>query len=190
MTAKTANSVKSKSDKIFHIASCVLALEVSKGHLGWTVSGLVKKSGLSRTLVYRYFGGSKLAILENSVDRFVEIFYGLHHQEQPQPFWTSVKAARKHIQKFPEAAVFYQKCRSLDSALKNRFIIVERKFQKKLKRQLSLKTDAEVLVVHSIIHGLVTAPFLDIEDVQAIIQYLKVSKLEWCTVNGGANSPQ
>lgn len=179
MLTQAKKPLKSKSEKMYHIASCVLALEVSKGHLAWTVSGLVKKSGLSRTLIYRYFGGNKKVILSNSVDLFVDKFYGFSQQEHPQPLWALVKTARKHILKFPEAAIFYQKCRSLDSPLKNKFMVVEQKFQKKLKNRLPLKSETEILVVHTIIHGLVTAPFLSVSDVDEILKYLKISKLQW-----------
>ena len=178
MRTQTKSLIKSKSEKMFHIASCVLALEISKGHLEWTVSGLVKKTGLSRTLIYRYFGGNKKIILDNSIDVFVDKFYGFSYQEYKQPLWTMIETARKHILKFPEAAIFYQKCRSLDSSLKKKFILTEQKFQKNLKKIFPLKSDTEILVVHTIIHGLVTAPFLTVDDVEDVLKYLKISRLQ------------
>lgn len=178
MRTKKVSSFKSKSKNMFHIASCVLALEVSKGHLAWTVSGLVKKSGLSRTLIYRYLGGNKKVILDNSIDLFVDTFYGFTRLEHQQPLWNLIKIARKHILLFPEAAIFYQKCRSLESPLKNKFILIEQKFQKKLKKIFPHKSETEILVLHTIIHGLVTAPFLTVSDVDSILKYLKISRLQ------------
>lgn len=169
----------SKDEKFYRLALYVLELEHTKGHLRWKVMDLVRKSKLSRTLIYRYLGNNKKDMLLTALDAFCSKFYGL----KPDPavkFSDKVAEARKTLIKYPEAAVFYQIWRSRPSFLQNEFIKIEAKFQKKLQSLLPGFTQSEIITIHALIHGLVTSPFLTPQQAKESCDYflkVKISSL-------------
>lgn len=169
---KTASSANSKSDKIFHIAACALSLDVSEGHLRWKVTDLERKSKVSRSLIYRYLGGDKKSILQNSMEIFVSQFYGLEKKTVTLTFAELVSQTRQWAIDYPETILFYQKNRAASSELKEAFVRVEEKFQKKLKKIFPHFSAEELLVAHACIHGVVTAPFLSAQQTSQICAQL------------------
>ena len=106
---KPKNASRSKEQKMLHMSACALSLEVNTGHLKWKVTELERKSGLSRSLIYRYFGSTKTIILRNALDIFVKNFYGIEGKSPTQSFPELVKIARQQVIDYPETALFYQK---------------------------------------------------------------------------------
>ncbi len=66
---------KNKDEVYFSVCNAVLRLEVNRGHLKWTVSDLSRFSGITRSLIYYYFGKDKDDILEHSYRYMVGIFF-------------------------------------------------------------------------------------------------------------------
>lgn len=60
----------SKEEVYFLICNSVLKMEFEKGHLSWTLSDISKDSGITRSLIYYYFGKEKETVLEEAY-RFV-----------------------------------------------------------------------------------------------------------------------
>lgn len=158
---------RTKPQKLHHLAVCIFALESGKGHLKWKVTDLVRKSGISRTLVYRYLGNSKKEILTSALNIFCSDFYGFA-DESRNNFPIEIARAREHLIKYPEAILFYQKWRSRESFLKVEFEQIERRFQKKLKSIFPHYSESEILLAHACIHGAVTSPFLSGDQAECI----------------------
>lgn len=155
----------SKREKFFQIAISIFTLESTYGHLKWKVTDLEKKSKVSRTLIYRYFGSNKSDIFINGLKIFLNEFYGF--SEKPSvSFPESIRKARKLMEEHREAVIFYQKWRLIDSELKEIFISTEKKFQKKLKNIFPNLNSSELMTAHACIHGLVTSPFLSPQEAQ------------------------
>ncbi len=151
-----------KQSTLRQLSSSVFALESTKGHMGWKVTDLVRKSGFSRALVYRYLGSSKAEILSTAVDNFVNDFYALELTDVEGGLFSShIRQARQRMMENPGAIIYYQKWRATSSKQQRYFIDVEIKFQKKLKKIFPHLTTDQLRAHHAIIHGLVTAPFLD-----------------------------
>lgn len=55
------------------VCSTVLSLEYEKGHLNWTFSDVSRKSGVTRTLIYYYFGKEREIVL-NEAFRFMAMY--------------------------------------------------------------------------------------------------------------------
>lgn len=75
------------------VCSTVLALEYQKGHLNWTFSEVSRKSKVTRTLIYYYFGKEREIVL-NEAYRFMAMYLfntGFGHKSG------SVKARLKKI---------------------------------------------------------------------------------------------
>jgi AcrR family transcriptional regulator len=151
-----------KAEKMFHISACILVLDIRKGHLSWKVTELVKKSGISRALIYRYFGSNKEKMLKIALKLFVEHFYGF--EEKTLSFSEVVGNARRYIINYPDAALFYQKVRMGNSELSRYFQEVEIRFRKKLAKEFPMFSEHQILIMHACIHGMVTAPFLTVDE--------------------------
>lgn len=167
-----AEKSSSKEQTIFHISACALTLEISKGHLKWMVTELERKSGVSRSLIYRYLGSTKKEILRNAFEIFVKQFYGLEKKAYAEPLPKQIKRARQQIIDYPETALFYQKWRMIESDQAREFMRIEEKFQKKLRKLFPRFSQEEILAAHACIHGLATAPFLSPEQSEIICEQL------------------
>jgi|GEM_PF-6236216 len=164
----------SKSEKIFQVSLSVFSLESSKGHLGWKVTELERKSKMSRSLIYRYLGSSKQEIYDSAFDIFINEFYGFSDLEalSRDNFANKIKGARHLMEAHPEAILFYQKWRATTSPKADVFKKIEGKFQKNLSLIFPKASKDGLKVLHGYIHGLVTSPFLEPEDARIGAQRL------------------
>ena len=60
----------------------------------------------------------------------------------------------------PALIVFYQKARAQPGPLCDQLIAIERKYQAKLARAFPKLTKSQVLAVHGLFHGMISAPFM------------------------------
>lgn len=56
-------ATKSKEEVYFAVCNAILKMEVAKGHLCWTLSDVSRESGVTRSLIYYYFGKEKNVVL-------------------------------------------------------------------------------------------------------------------------------
>ncbi len=138
----------------------MFSLEAAQGHLQWKVTDLVRKSQVSRTLIYRYLGRNKGEIFSNAFRCFIERFYGLSSTGRRMSLPDVIETSRALMETHPEAVIFYQKWRANGSPLRKEFMKIEERFQKRLRRLFPDKAAEDIVVLHAVIHGLVTAPFL------------------------------
>lgn len=160
----------SKAQKMFHISACILVLEMRKGHLAWKVTEVVKKTGFSRALIYQYFGGDREQMLKAALRIFVERFYGF--EDETTSFCEMVGKARQYILDYPDAALFYQKVRMSDSTFAKEFQEVEMRFRARLQKKFPSFSKQRIIVLHTFIHGMVTAPFLTKEESVTVCESL------------------
>ena len=170
----TVRGMNSKNEKFFRISLSIFALETAKGHLRWKVTELEKKSKVSRTLIYRYFGKNKAEIFKNRLEIFLNEFYGFADTlNSPSNFAEQIEGARRLLKENRDAVIFYQKWRLTDSPIKDIFIKTEEKFRKKLKKMFPHLSSEEILLVHSCMHGLVTSPFLEPKEAKKLFEALE-----------------
>lgn len=149
-----------KEATVLKISLCVLKMESHKGHLKWKVTELESRSGVSRSLIYRYLGSTKEEILKSALQIFTFEFYGFGLKNKKIAFSERVKFTREFLIESYEVIVFYQKWRTQDSWIKKEFIQIENKFQKKLKKIFPYLNEESIVTLHGCLHGIVTAPFL------------------------------
>ena len=162
----------SKEEKVFNIALSVFELEEEKGHLNWKITELVEKTEVSRSLIYRYFGGNKEEILLEAVKAFVSKFYGLGPEASGDSFLQKVQNARKLMEEYPQAAVFYLRWRDSDTFIKDELIKTENDYQKMLGESFPHLGPIQIKALHSLLHGFVTAPFVNHKDIPKMIEGL------------------
>lgn len=158
----------SKEEKVFNIALTIFELEDEKGHLNWKITEVVERAGISRSLVYRYFGGNKKEVLLEAVKAFIFRFYGFDNEDENSTFMDRLQGARKLMEDYPQAAMFYLKWRNSDSFVRDEFVKTEIKYQALLEEGNPNLTDSEILAFHTCLHGFVTAPFLESEKVPEV----------------------
>ncbi|RYZ65555.1 MAG: TetR/AcrR family transcriptional regulator, partial [Proteobacteria bacterium] len=139
--------------------------EVSKGHLKWKVSELARAAKVSRPLIYYHFGKTKAAILKECLSIIAVDYFGLQPERkeslESSNRFDSLLRTRRIFLANPLLAVFYQRARSKNGELGDFFEDIEKRFQKKLSRQFPKCSAVEIRALHGLLHGLITAPFLD-----------------------------
>lgn len=155
-----SSELSKKEATVLKLSICVLKLETIKGHLRWKVTELETKSKISRSLIYRYLGSTKEEILKSSLQIFTFQFYGFRDEEAPLPFHKRIEHTRQFLIDNHEVILFYQKWRLQESWIQKEFIAIEKNFQHLLKEIFPVLKNEEIVAIHALIHGLVTAPFL------------------------------
>ena len=156
--------MSNKEKTLYKLVLSFFKLEVRKGHLRWSVTDLAKTSGVSRSLVYRYLGNTKNAMVLSCIRCFTHEFYGFSItdiKEFEARFSANVVAARERLVEYHDAIIFYQKWRSRKSWIRDEFVEIETQFQARLKVLFPNFNDKQIILVHAVLHGLVTAPFID-----------------------------
>jgi AcrR family transcriptional regulator len=156
-----------KDENYWSILNTAIALDVRHGHLKWTMMALSRQSKVSRTLIYYYFGKSKLTILSEAVNLFGSEFAGQTSLREEQ--WKSghlaetFLASRKLIEKLPTLLPFYFSNRGKDNDLGRAIQSHEKDFLSKVKRFFPHLSNPERLALYGIFWGLVFAPGLSEE---------------------------
>lgn len=101
----------SKGEIFAKVFEAAMGLDFRKGHQRWTMSELARSSGITRTLIYYYFGKSREKILQEAVKYLGEEFFGLTNDRmtlwQSGKVSDSVMKSRNFIQTHPDLAAFY-----------------------------------------------------------------------------------
>lgn len=73
---------KTKEEVYFLVCNAILKLEVSKGHLKWTISEVSRISKITRSLIYYYFGKEKKVIFTESFRHILNLFFSIDVHRQ------------------------------------------------------------------------------------------------------------
>lgn len=77
-----SHSMNTKEDVYHKICHAVLQMEVSKGHLKWTLSDISREADVTRSLIYYYFGKEKKTILEEAFRYVTEVIFNTGQSER------------------------------------------------------------------------------------------------------------
>ena len=125
-----------KDANYWKLLNSAVTLDIQRGHLKWTITQLSKKSGISRTLIYYYFGSSKIGILKEAV---ITLGYELAGMSPDRlELWRqgriaeSLLATRKMVKVNPAILYFYMYNRKLENEIGKIIQSKEKQFQLKL----------------------------------------------------------
>lgn len=100
--------MQDKEKVFFAVCSAILKMEVEKGHLAWTLSDISRHSGITRSLIYYYFGKEREVILKEAYRFIIDTFF---NPDPEQVKFVSVTDRMKEvllkIQKMPYLFVLY-----------------------------------------------------------------------------------
>lgn len=133
---QTKSEPPTKDATYWSVLSAAVILDTQKGHQKWTITQLSKKSKVSRTLIYYYFGSSKIEILTEAV---TTIAYEMAGMSQDRfDLWKTGKTAeslsvtRKILKDNPPLLHFYILNRTSENVLGEIIRKAEKTFTDKL----------------------------------------------------------
>ena len=155
---------RNKKDEAFwKVLSAAVELDFRKGHLKWTMTELSRRSGVTRSLVYYYFGRSKLSIVKSAVKIMGDEIVGM--SERRLQMWRegryleSLRESRQILEKAPYIGAFYLTCRSWPSELGETVRQMEKTLLKKIQYFIPGLGADEAKAVATIYFGMVFSPF-------------------------------
>ncbi len=153
-----------KAEIFFKVLSSAMQLDFKLGHLRWTVSQLSRSSGVSRPLIYYYFGKSKIGILEEAVRTLGTELAGLSAEKLQM--WKdgrheeSIIMSRKFLESLPEAIPFYFVHRSKPGKLGDAIRAIERAQMEKIRQYIPGITVPMQEAVYGLLLGLSFSPLV------------------------------
>ncbi len=155
---------KSKKDEAFwKVLSAAVELDFRKGHLKWTMTELSRRSGITRSLVYYYFGRSKLNIVNTAVKIMGDEIVGMSERRlqmwRDGKYLESLRESRQILEKAPYLGAFYLTCRSWPNELGETVRQMEKSLIKKIQNFIPTFRVDEAKAVATIYFGMVFSPF-------------------------------
>jgi AcrR family transcriptional regulator len=162
--------------KYWQILDCAVKLEVSKGHLRWTISDLSRGSGVGRTLIYYYFGKAKAEIVKVALKIVSDEIFGLSPERlklwEAGDIKSSILKSREMIEKAPHLREFYFHWRHTQSEIRDHLISVEKRYLQKIKKSRPSLDDKSAHALFTVLFGLVMMPDLKLESIEIVLSRL------------------
>ena len=160
----------SKEDVYKAVLNAAIELDIQQGHLKWTYTTLARRSGISRTLIYYYFGKEKINILKEATLLFGEELAGIGDERMNA--WKDgridigLNKTRDLFKDYPYLIPFYFLYRTQENEIGETIRRYENEGYKKRKHFFPKLSDSELKVLFSFHLGLATFPNLEAKDVE------------------------
>lgn len=159
------------------ILEAVIELEMTKGHLKWKMSDLSRKSGITRSLLYYYFGKDRKHLFKQAVDYYVGVFldFRLERAEKIRrgEIVELISIARSRLKNKPYFLQFYAKHRYDKTEVGNVLHAAEKKYFEHLKASLPARWHHVTRVLWALVFGLAIQPDITDEDLKAAEKILR-----------------
>jgi AcrR family transcriptional regulator len=166
-----------KDETYWKVLNCAVELEIRKGHLKWTMTELSRKSNVTRSLIYYYFGRSKLEIVEAAVSIISEEFAGLSTKRmqmwQEGRLEESLLEARSFHDKAPHLCTYYVSFRDKPNAVGDALKKSEASFRGKLKKFIPNASKEQINTIFAVYFGMVYAPKVGPKEIKVFIEIMK-----------------
>ncbi len=170
---------KNKKDEVYwQVLNCAIELEFKKGHLKWTMTELARKSKITRSLIYYYFGQSKIDILRAAVDIIGKEFTGVDNLKRmelwlKEDFEQSLIEAREIYEKMPHLCSFYLNYREKNNEIGEALQQIEKSFMKKIKVRAPKATQQQINTLFAVYFGIGYSPFVGRAEIKIFAQFIK-----------------
>jgi AcrR family transcriptional regulator len=174
---------KPKEEIFWSIFDAVIKLDITKGHMKWSISDIARVSGISRPLIYYYFGKAKENIMQTAVDYLGREYFGLSEERialwKSKDIFESVSRSRKLWQRSPYSYSFYILRRDMQNPTGETIRELEKRYEEKLKSFYPRASRDLHAAVTAIFFGLAISPTLTDEGlknaVKVVEQYLALT---------------
>jgi AcrR family transcriptional regulator len=134
--------------EIFHkVCNSILKKELENGHLKWTHSEIARDSGVTRSLIYYYFGKEKHAILKVAYQFILESFFRIHPRSD-KTLAERIKEVIHQIQQMPYLFVLYFLQKNVNTEFGLMISKAEKDFLKGLKSIYPELADHQILEIY------------------------------------------
>jgi AcrR family transcriptional regulator len=162
---------KTKEDYIESIMEAIIELEMTKGHLKWRMSDVSKVSGVTRSLLYYYFGKNKKTIFKEAVLFYISRFFDFRFDRAERirrgEIVDLISIARKRLRKNPYFLQFYAKHRLEETDVSSLFQKAENQYFENLRETLPTRWRPLARVLWALIFGLAVQPSLSEEELKS-----------------------
>jgi AcrR family transcriptional regulator len=172
----TAKAPPPRKEEIFKaVLSAAMKLDFKYGHLRWTMSQLARESGISRSLIYYYFGTSKLDLLMEAVKLLGDDLAGFSSEKQEAwqrgDVFGAIRLSRRLLDQFPGMIAFYYTHSEDRSELGELIREIEKKHLDQLLHQFFPWADeATVQGIFALLLGVSYAPLVTDAGVKAGVE--------------------
>ena len=167
----------SKDETFWKVLSSALELEFRKGHLKWTMTELSRKSGITRSLIYYYFGREKMDIMKAAVNIVGEEFVGLTDERmalwQEGKFQESLLRAREFYNKAPYLCAFAMSYRSKPNELGEALVQIEKAFIEKIKKFAPKASQVQLNTLYSLYFGICFSPYVGEDEIRIFTHFIQ-----------------
>ncbi len=168
---------KNKKDEIYwKVLNGALELEFKKGHLKWTMTELSRKSKITRSLIYYYFGRSKMSILQAAVSIIGEEFIGLSNKRMEMwkqgHFEEGLLEARQFYEKMPYLCAFYLNYRDKPNEIGEALVAIEKAFHRKIHQMAPKASKAQTNTIFAVYFGVVYSPNIGPEEIKIFTGFM------------------
>lgn len=166
-----------KDETYWKVLNCAVELEMKKGHLKWTMTELSRKSQVTRSLIYYYFGRSKIEIIEAAIQIIGEEFAGL--SEKRMKMWKegkleeSLLEARSFHEKSPHLCAYYINFRDKQNDVGKALLKLEKEYRSKLKAFAPKASQEQLNVIFAVYFGVVYAPNVGPKEIKIFMDIMK-----------------
>jgi AcrR family transcriptional regulator len=166
---------RTKDETYWKILNAAVILDIRHGHQRWTMTQLARSSGVSRTLVYYYFGKSKQDILNEAVALFGSELSGMAPWRLT--LWEQGRLAetfhetRRIYGRVPALLPFFLLHRGLDTEIGRAIRRHEGAFRSKIARFFPDRPAADREVAFALFFGVSFAPEVSDEGVSRAIAW-------------------
>lgn len=173
---KVELKLEGKDKTYWAILDSAILLDIQLGHLKWTYSQLSRKSKQTRSLIYYYFGKSKIGILQEACKLFGEFLSGT--SELHLKFWEEKKyleatlVTRNILEKSPSLLPFYFLYRGKENEIGELIREYERRGIQKRKKFLPNLTTAQARALFALQMGISTCPEMKTKDIEEALKII------------------
>jgi AcrR family transcriptional regulator len=167
----------SKDDVYKAVLNAAIELDIQQGHLKWNYTTLARRSGISRSLIYYYFGKEKINILKEACLLFGEELAGIGDERMNA--WKEgridigLNKTRSMFKDYPYLVPFYFLYRTQENEIGDTIKRYENEGYQKRKHFFPELSDSELKVMFSFHLGLATFPGLNEDDVKLACDIIK-----------------
>jgi AcrR family transcriptional regulator len=158
--------VLSKDETYKRIFQSVLRLDVSRGHLKWSISEVARASGITRSLIYYYLGKDKKTIFEEAASFVAQKVFSLDGEADSLPIVERIHNILMRFQKEPHLFTLFYLNRGASNEIGRKIRVVEKQLLKKLKVEFPQLNNRQTMLVYIMELGAIAYQDLKKEDLE------------------------
>lgn len=161
-------------DKIYlNILRTVLRLEIQKGHLKWSLSEVSKISGVTRSLIYYYFGKNKHEIMQEATSYLGKEIFSLDMSPTSAlPINERLKILTEVLRDNPYLFLHFYINKCKDNETGENIRSIEDRFLVKLKGEFPNLSEEQRLLIYVIELGILAYQKADAHFIDWIKEYV------------------